>query len=402
MQISSVDQAQLIPLLYAWNGGRYFIDWHQPDMKTIWFEHRRLARALARHEAFWRGELEEGPLMWVTAANAKAGLDIPDPASEEELWTNVDYVIASTEVSLARTHFAGDALPVFCPWLGPDQFAAWLGAELELKPRDFTSWVRPFVEDWNEHPAFHISPDNRWWRLYLEILRESVRAGRDKWVTGYPDLHTGVDALSAIRGRERLGLDLIENPAAIHQVMREMTGLWKWVVDEVSSIILPAGQGTTNWTMGWSNQRFLCIGQNDFTCMISPKMFSEFCGPDNRECCSHVDWALYHLDGPGAVRHLPWLLRLEKLHCIQWIQGAGQKLPSQWLPLLRQIQAAGKSVQLYYGGTHGGDADLKSELDVLCHALDRNRLFIWAETASEAEAEAVVAYARRAGRAKHG
>ena len=402
MQISSVDQAQLIPLLYAWNGGRYFIDWHQPDMKTIWIEHGRLARALTRHEAFWRGELEEGPLMWVTAANAKAGLDIPDPASEEELWTNVDYVIASTEVSLARTHFAGDALPVFCPWLGPDQFAAWLGAELELKPRDFTSWVRPFVEDWNEHPAFHISPGNRWWRLYLEILRESVRAGRDKWVTGYPDLHTGVDALSAIRGRERLGLDLIENPAAIHRAMRQMTALWKWVVDEVSSIILPTGQGTSNWTMGWSIQRFLCIGQNDFTCMISPEMFSEFCGPDNRECCSHVDWALYHLDGPGALRHLPWLLRLEKLHCIQWIQGAGQKLPSQWLPLLRQIQAAGKSVQLYYGGTHGGDADLKSELDVLCHALDRNRLFIWAETASEAEAEAVVACARRAGRAKHG
>ena len=106
-----------------------------------------MARALARHEAFWRGELEEGPLMWVTAANAKPGPLIPEPASEEELWTNVDYVIASTEASLARTHFAGDALPVFCPWLGPDQFAAWLGAELVLKPRAFTSWAKPFVED---------------------------------------------------------------------------------------------------------------------------------------------------------------------------------------------------------------------------------------------------------------
>ena len=40
-----------------------------------------------------------------------------------------------------------------------------------------------------------------------------MRAGRDKWVTGYPDLHTGVDALSAIRGRDRLALDLVENPA---------------------------------------------------------------------------------------------------------------------------------------------------------------------------------------------
>lgn len=367
-------------------------------MRTLWIEEQPLARTLARHEAFWRGELEEGPLMWVTAANAKPGPLITEPASEEELWTNVDYVIASTEASLARTHFAGDALPVFCPWLGPDQFAAWLGAELMLKPRAFTSWAKPFVVDWDDHPEFHIAADNHWWQFYLDILRESVRAGRDKWVTGYPDLHTGVDALSAIRGRDRLALDLIENPAPVLRAMRQMTALWKQVVDTVSEIVLPAGQGTTNWTMGWSGQRFLCIGQNDFTCMISPRMFEDFCGADTRECCDHADWAMYHLDGPGAIRHVPWLLRLEKLHCVQWIQGAGQRPPSQWLELLRRIQAGGKTVQLYYGGAHGGDVDLKSELDILCRALDPNRLFIWAEAGSAQQADAIVCYARQVAR----
>jgi hypothetical protein len=364
-------------------------------MRTIWIEEQALARTLARHEAFWRGELEGGPLMWVTAANAKPGPVPSEPVNEEELWTNVDYVIAATEASLRRTHFAGDALPVFCPWLGPDQFAGWLGADLTLKPRDFTSWAEPFVEDWAAHPEFHIATDNRWWRLYLDILRESVRVGRDKWVTGYPDLHSGVDALSAIRGRERLALDLLENPQAVHRAMGQMTAIWKWVVDEVSAIVVPAGQGTTNWTMGWSSERFLCIGQNDFTCMISPSMFEAFCAADNEECCDHVDWTMYHLDGPGAVRHVPWLLRLEKLDCIQWIQGAGQRPPSQWLSLLRQIQDAGKSVQLYYGGSHGGDLDLKNELDALLRALDPNRLFIWAEVDTAAHADAVVDYARK-------
>ena len=367
-------------------------------MRTLWIDEKPLARVLARHETFWRGELEEGPLMWLTAANAKPGPMIPQPANDAELWTNVDYVIASTEASLARTHFAGDALPVFCPWLGPDQFAAWLGADLILKPHDFTSWAEPFVEDWEQHPELRIEHDNRWWKLYLEILRESVRAGQDKWVTGYPDLHTGLDALSAIRGRDRLALDLIQNPEAIRRAMRQMTSLWKSVVDAVSEIVLPAGQGTTNWTMGWSTQRFLCIGQNDFTCMISPQMFEEFCKADNRECCDHVDYTIYHLDGPGAIRHVPSLLGLENLHCIQWIQGAGQKHPSQWLELLRQIQAGGKSVQLYYGGACGGDADLKQELDILCRALDPNRLFIWAEVSSAEQAEAVVAYARKVAR----
>lgn len=336
--------------------------------------------------------------MWVTAPGARPGPVVPEPSNDEELWTNVDYAIASTQASLARTHYAGDALPVFCPWLGPDQFAGWLGAELELKPREQTSWSRPFVEDWDRHAELRIAPDNRWWRLYLELVRESVRVGCDQWVTGYPDLHSGIDALSAVRGPERLALDLAASAPAIRRAMGQMTELWKFVVDTVSDLVLPAGQGTSNWTMGWSASRFLCIGQNDFTCMIGPQMFAEYCWRDTVECCQHVDRALYHLDGPGAARHLPALLDIAKLDCIQWIQGAGQPLPSEWIDLLRRIQGGGKSVQLYYGGTHGAHADLRHELDVLCAALDPTRLFVWAEVNSVETAEAVVAHARRAGR----
>jgi hypothetical protein len=140
----------------------------------------------------------------------------------------------------------------------------------------------------------------------------------------------------------------------------------------------------------------MCIGQNDFSCMISPAMFETFCWQDNLECCNHVDHSIYHLDGPGAVRHVPLLLRLERLNCIQWIQGVGSPLPSQWLDLLRRIQSGGKSVQLYYGKNHGDAADLKRELDILCGALDPNRLFIWAIMDSAERAEDVVRYANRA------
>ena len=363
-------------------------------MNTAWIKEEQLARAQQRNEAFWKGELEQGPLLWVTAPGAKPLPPLPEPTSEAELWTNVDHAIAAAEHNLAATHFAGDALPVFCPWLGPDQFAAWLGADLVLRPRQNTSWSQPFIQNWAEHPVLRIDPENRWWRLYLELLRESVRAGAGKWVTGYPDLHTGIDALSAIRGPENLAMDLVNEPDAIHRALRQTTRLWKFVVDAASEIILPAGQGTSNWTMGWSQDRFLCIGQNDFSCMISESMFETFCWQDNRECCAHVEHTLYHLDGPGAVRHVPLLLRLERLDCVQWIQGTGCPLPSRWLDLLRSIQAGGKSIQLYYGQEHGGDADLKHELEVLCAALDPDRLFVWATVDTIQEAEDIVRYGR--------
>lgn len=363
-------------------------------MKTIWIEGNKLAESLERNEAFWNGRLKDGPLMWVTVPQATPGAPPPEPDEKEKMWTDVDYYIAAAEDRLAHTHYAGDALPVCHPWLGPDQFAAWLGADMTIKPKEFTSWVKPFVDDWSKFPEFKIDHNNKWWKLYLELLRRCAEAGKDKWITAYPDLHTGIDGLSAIRGPEKLMIDMIEEPKTIHRAMEQMTGLWKYIVDTVSDIVLPTGQGTSNWTMGYSSKRFVCIGQNDFSCMVSPQMFEDFCWQDNIECCAHVDHVIYHLDGPDAARHLPKILELENLNCVQWIQGAGNPHPSQWLDLLKQVQDAGKSMQVMYGLGHGDDADLSKELDALCNGLDKNRLFFWATTGSTEKADALIEQAK--------
>jgi hypothetical protein len=356
-------------------------------MKTPWLDRRRTESICARYDAFWNGALADGPLLWIEVPNAMPGTPPAEPSSDDALWTDINYVMAKAEYDLSHRHYAGDALPVFNPWLGPDQFAAWLGAEMLLKPRENTSWTKPFVDDWDRFANFRLDPANPWWKLYLQIVQASVECGKDKWVTTYPDLHTGIDGLCALRGPENLMLDMLERPEKIHRAMEQMTRLWNEVVDIVSARVLPAGQGTSNWCMGWCRQRVLCIGQNDFTCLISPKMFDEFCLSDTVECINHVERIIYHLDGPEALQHLPRLLEIERLDCVQWIQGAGRPLPSQWLDLLRRIQAAGKSIQLYYAGTHGGNADFKQEIDALCEALDPRRLFLFLEARSVAEAE---------------
>jgi len=45
-------------------------------METIYIEEKQRLRALQRAQAFWKGEIEEGPLMWLpmnvtSTANAK-------------------------------------------------------------------------------------------------------------------------------------------------------------------------------------------------------------------------------------------------------------------------------------------------------------------------------------------
>ena len=85
---------------------------------------------------------------------------------------------------------------------------------------------------------------------------------------------------------------------------------------------------------------------------------------------------------------------IESLDCIQWIQGAGAPLPSEWTGLLRRIQDAGKTVQVMYFGAHGGHADFRREIDALCGALDPSRLFIAADVDSVEKAEFIVRHTK--------
>ena len=87
--------------------------------------------------------------------------------------------------------------------------------------------------------------------------------------------------------------------------------------------------------------------QCDFAYMISPQMFERFVLPDLTACCAALDHGFYHLDGKEQIRHLDMLLSMERLRGIQWIPGAGQPPPEEWLPLLKRIRDGGKLCQLY-------------------------------------------------------
>jgi hypothetical protein len=54
---------------------------------------------------------------------------------------------------------------------------------------------------------------------------------------------------------------------------------------------------------------------------------------------------IFHLDGKGMIRHLDRILAVPEIQAIQWVQGVGNDLPiMQWLPLIKRMRAAGKSV----------------------------------------------------------
>ena len=83
-----------------------------------------------------------------------------------------------------------------------------------------------------------------------------------------------------------------------------------------------------------------------------------------------------------------WMGQMEE-GPLMWVTAPGAK-PSRSVPVLQRIQRRGKAVQLYYEEGHGGDADLRREIDVLARTLDPIHLFIWATVDSAEAAEEIV------------
>ena len=65
------------------------------------------------------------------------------------------------------------------------------------------------------------------------------------------------------------------------------------------------------------------------------------------ELTAFLDYPVYHFDGQEQIRHLDYLLSLNKLKAIQWTPVTGQPKTSNFIGELQRIQKAGKNLILF-------------------------------------------------------
>jgi len=89
--------------------------------------------------------------------------------------------------------------------------------------------------------------------------------------------------------------------------------------------------------------------QCDMSCMISPGMFREFVKPALIREAANVTAMVYHLDGPGALKHVDALCEVEGLDLITWVPGTGNE-KTDWTWLYDKITGLGKGYGRYVAG----------------------------------------------------
>jgi hypothetical protein len=306
-----------------------------------------------RVEAWWNHEIVDRVVVQVTAprepARAESALpDIEQERDQEALrryFTDPEVVLPRLQARLARTYFGGEAFPVMYP-VSINMVAIlsnYLGCPMRFVNEN-TTWSDHILDDWERRPTYRFDPTNEWWLISERLLAAAVEQS-DGYYVGVPDLNGPTEMLSRLRSPQNLALDLYDCPQYIKPALAEINQTWYQYWRACTDITGPLG-GNFHWMGIWSDRPSTDL-QSDFSCMMSPAMFDEYFLPFIEQQTHMVERTIYHLDGPGAVKHLDALLGLPRLTGIQWVPGAGARPTVEWIPLLKQIQDAGKLVYAY-------------------------------------------------------
>ncbi len=300
-------------------------------------------QASERMLAFWQHECIGRCGLQVVARAAGAVPLEPDGADLITRKTDVEHVLARAERVFQSKCYLAEAVPMYVPGLVCSDMAAFLNPDITLM--EDTVWYHPTIEDWRTD-GLRFDPENPWWQLTLSMAGEAAVRGAGKYLVAIPDFQVAIDILSLLRSPEKLCLDLFEHPTDVKRATAYILDeVYVYCYGEVRAAIAGGSPWVGDW-IGLFAAGNHDIVQCDFAALISPRHFEEFCLPDIRALCRRLDTSIFHLDGPDAVRHLDALLEVPELHAIQWVPGAGKPPAVGWLPMLKRVQRAGKSLYI--------------------------------------------------------
>lgn len=336
--------------------------------------------AMKRVYAWYEKEIIDRPPVRFMAHNAfveQANVAYPS-ANIKDRWFDAEFQVETYLKSIAGKRFHGETFPVFWPNLGPEVYAAFYGAELEYG--EVTSWSKPLVCDWDDIGKLKLDLQNEYFSKLEELTRCALEQGEGKFMVGYTDLHPGVDCVAAWRDPLQLCLDMFENPDKVKIMIEIAIKDFEQIFDYFDGMLKARRQLSASW-MGIPSFGKMHIPSCDFSALISPDFFNEFCLPVLQREVKPMTHNIFHIDGKGVAKHREAILAVPEVHAIQWVQGVGADQPIlQWISLLKELQAKRPII-----------VDLqKDELEPFIEQMEPEGIFLWVATENEAEELAIL------------
>lgn len=315
-----------------------------------------IKEAKERWNAWWDHELLDRPCISYWGPRPMQKLTVEDVNNFFDFWClaknwdALDPCLDWFETLSQKSVFGGENIPRFFPNYGAGIMASVLGVEPVYKDDANTVWfsretsideIIPLLE------SAELNNNNPWYERLTRITEIAARRAGKEFCIAMTDLGGVLDILSSFLGPEKIILNMKRHPDIIDTCREIILEKLLKVYDNLQAIIEHYGDGCTSWMPLWSSKRWYPI-QCDFSAMLSPKWFKKFALPDIIAQAEHMDFAIYHLDGPYALKFLDDLLNVPSITGIQWVPGnhpgIEPKSNDRWMTIYKKVQAAGKGV----------------------------------------------------------
>lgn len=309
----------------------------------------------------------------------------PMPSTPEARWMDLDYLTAVNHYNHNRIYYGGEAFPNWNGgYPGHKQLAVFMGCPVTLSFD--TGWVDPILNgDDFDVLSLKIDEDNPYLKFTEALLRRAAAESKGKSIPSIGAFGGCGDTLASLRGTDRLLYDVADRPDEVREADQYLMRLWIDLYNRLHTIIHESAGGSTCWFDLWSPGKFYAA-QNDFSYMISPRMFREIFLPTIEMQTNFLDHAVYHVDGIGAFAHVDALCELPRLQAIQILPGAGKPSPIHYMDVLKMVQARGKNLHIGIG---------PEEVETALKELSCRGLFIQTWCGAEDEARALLKNAEK-------
>lgn len=300
---------------------------------------------MRRIYAWYEGEVVDRPPVRFSSHNEEYNHIVKSGKTWNSLkdrWMDTEYQLELFERSIKGKRFLGETFPIYWPNLGPNVYASFYGCPVEFG--EVTSWALPTLKSVEDFAALRLDTQCEYYQKLEEMTVCALEQCHGKYLVGYTDFHPGMDFIVAFLGTEQLCMALYDEPEGVKEITELSIRDFNQVYQHFDNLLKAQHQLSVTW-MGIPSFGTMHIPSCDFSSMISSSQFEEFCLPILQQEVRGKTHKIFHMDGPGVAKHLDYILEVKEIQAIQWVQGMGKDSPIlQWVPLIRKIQAAGKSV----------------------------------------------------------
>ena len=341
--------------------------------------------AVSRLKAWWDGGLGDRFPVICTAPNprhVKQSVSLK-PDEYHRWYLDGGFMVRLAQETVGSRLWLAEAVPHFT-WVFP--LGPCLGGRATLEP-GLNVWNHKSLDAREDLAGVHVDADCAFNQRAVGAWREVARAAQGNFLVDVPWGFCVADVLSLMRGSEEFMLDLADDPEAVFRAVGRVVNESFVLMDGFYDMALRTAGGAGSVAgLGVFTPGLTFPVQSDISCMISPALFARMAQHDVIPQMKHLHYGTYHLDGPGAVKHLDFLLSIPELRLIQWVPGDGALPFREWIPLLKRIVDAGKRTIVYCA---------PKELETFVSALGPERIVVMTGVSGAEEGRALLAEAER-------